>query len=82
MEGAQTQIFLCAAKGLERESGGHFQDCRNVGNYISARSRGKREEIWKNAVALLDAKTNGEISKIFTNIELDSRTHVISNNSK
>lgn len=75
-EGAQTQIFVCAAKGLETESGAHFEDCKKVADYTTARNREKRERLWKNTVAWLDASMDGEISKKlekFTDGKVSSR---------
>lgn len=69
MEGAQTQIYLSAAKGVEKYSGRHFHDCKPIGDYWTARNAVKRERIWKNTIQLLDRVTDGGVSKKIKNIE-------------
>lgn len=78
IEGAQTQIFLCAAKGIEKDSGRHFHDCKVVRDYFTLGNAEKKDKIWKNTIKVLDTATDGEISKKIKQLEAKNEIITIS----
>ncbi|CAG9861379.1 unnamed protein product [Phyllotreta striolata] len=59
-EGAQTQIYCAIENGLEKYSGEHFQDCRNIKRYKSARDPDVAKKLWEESERIVKLKTYEE----------------------
>nr|CAI5826494.1 unnamed protein product [Callosobruchus analis] len=53
-EGAQTTIHTAIAQGIEKHTGGHFQDCELILPYRDARNTKLCSDIWNKTLELLN----------------------------